>query len=478
MSVKHRPYKFKGKEAYCKRYSKERLVPLLDKSITNILSKQGLEPEFMPRSVYRPHKLYEALNKYSEIHSSHPFKKDEHFRNGVLFAKRIFQKPYYEDYLQPLSLNEELELNLSNPKASAGLTWYGSSKKDAFAFGLDKAKRIVAGKISPEPCIAMARTQKNDKTRLVWCYPLTMNIIESLFARPLIDRFKTFNTPMHFGVPQRVTSSKLRRAADRYLYSYSLDYSQFDASLSRELIFAAFRILSSWFKFDDGTEDVLGEELWPELGLNGPTQSDVWNIIVNYFVTSPIVMPDGDVYYGRRNGVPSGSYFTQIIDSICNVILMGMVDSKFSLHLREEQLFVLGDDCLLFDNHELPLESISRFLHNRKVTLNADKCEVSSGDNVHFLGRRWIYGKPTGEMQELINKVCQPETYRKYAYRDSYLEQYLLLRSYASVYNNFTDVVFNAVDDGFPVTFERLSFGGDLDAVSYTHLTLPTKRIV
>lgn len=467
MSVKIRPYKFDGIDQYVKRYSAERLNPLFDNGVADILERVGLRPNHMPRSVYRPQKLYDALYAYYEIHRL-PFKKDVHFKKGVDYAWRIFAKPLDEPYLRPLPYDYSLVDSLSNAKASAGLTAYGQNKLDAFPRGLERGMAIMKGERSPEPCLAMARTQRNDKTRLVWCYPLSMNLVETQYARPLIERFKTFKSPMHFGVAQRVTSSSLRRMADMYKYAYSLDYSQFDASLSREMIFAAFRILQTWFDTSGNVNDVPNARWpWEEQGIK---HSDVWSKIVNYFVTSPIVMPDGNLYYGRRNGVPSGSFFTQIIDSICNVMLVGMINHRYNLRIKEDQVFVLGDDCLIYTNKHFDLKKVSRFLHNRKVTLNADKCEVGESNEVHFLGRNWVYGKPTAPMQELVDKVTQPESYRKYAYPESDYEKELILKSYASVYHNFMTAYFESFNSDFPKTIQFLDMSGNGD-VNPRHLS-------
>ena len=421
-----KPYQFNGRSRYVKKYSTPRLAHLFDDGVADLLANVDLVPEEEPRSVYRPNKLYDALDKYIDIHDR-PLKRDHHYIQGVKFAWRAFAKPSHEPYLKRMGLDYHLINSLSNEKASAGITAFGLNKVEAFPIGIKRAKAIAIGDRSPEPCLAMARTQKNNKTRLVWCYPLSMNLIESIFAKPFIERFKTFRSPMHFGVAQRVTSSNMRKLSYDFKYAYSLDYSQFDASISREMVFEAFRIIQTWFDPNEGREP------WPwEIDDNY-----LWKIIVNYFVTSPIVMPDGNLYYGRRNGVPSGSYFTQIIDSIVNVMLVGMINSRFRLGIKLGDFMVLGDDCVIFSNKEFNLTSISRFLRNRKVTLNPEKCEVDPSNNVKFLGRTWVNGTPTGEIQELVNKVCQPETFRRYGHDSKLVEQQLVLKSYASTYHNF-----------------------------------------
>ena len=143
---------------------------------------------------------------------------------------------------------------------------------------------------------------------------------------------------------------------------YGLDYSKFDSSISSTLIRYSFDILKTWFEYIDQNE---------------------WSIIVNYFCSTPIVMPNGNLYAGKRHGVPSGSYFTQLIDSVVNVILIGALSSRFQLDIYHRELFVLGDDSIFATRQKLDLQKVAEFLMTYGIKLNIEK---STKNQVHYLG--------------------------------------------------------------------------------------------
>lgn len=100
-------------------------------------------------------------------------------------------------------------------------------------------------------------------------------------------------------------------------------------------------------------------------------------------------MPDHNIYFGKKHGVPSGSFFTQIVDSIVNAIIAGTISAHFNLNLKPYDTFILGDDLLIYVNRDLSLATIASFASNAfGVTFNPSKSEkFKGGDKVRYLGR-------------------------------------------------------------------------------------------
>ena len=423
------PYRRTALKQYYSNYSKDNLTVLADTAVKEIVERQGFFFEEAPRSIFRTGKLYDALSTFSPYNAP-TVRWDKHVASGISLAWKCFGRPSHSPYLMTLPLNpHSIELMTSNPSGSAGLTYPGKKKRDAKMRALERAIQIIQGDKAPEPCLAFKRTQKNDKTRLVWGFPYSMTVVEGLIAYPANEHFKKWNTPMAYAKTSLAIGSKLRVGSRRKKYCYSLDMSQFDASISSTLISHAFNIIGSWFNLD---------ELEPT---TGETYGDILNLISRYFVTTPIVMPDGNVYKGKRHGVPSGSYFTQMVDSIANTILCGAISSYFNLGINRRDIMVLGDDLLFFTDHKVSLNAISEYA-NRTFGIkvhDSEKSEIfKSGDIIHFLGRDWDNGNPDLDINEVIQKMVYPESFRKYS-KDPQVrarQVRLLIASYASTYRS------------------------------------------
>jgi hypothetical protein len=194
-----------------------------------------------------------------------------------------------------------------------------------------------------------------------------------------------------------------------------MDYSKFDSSISSYLIRQAFSILATWFDPHD-------------------LEKYGWDKIINYFIYTPIVMPDGNLYRGKKHGVPSGSYFTQLIDSIVNTILIGAISHKFKLGIGWTKFLILGDDVIInFKNAKELMPEISKFLNEFGITLNTEKQKFAP----HFLGAYWYHGKPFRDFEELKSKAVYPSSFRNYkADKSDRTGPWNVLYSYACQYYN------------------------------------------
>lgn len=436
-----RPYRRKYLREYGRRMSSDDETQLWDDNVASVLEEQGFTIKDSPRSVYKVEKLYASLAKYAPDQSPTVNLRDKHVESGIRMAYAAFAKPKDEPYLQHLMFNPEMILSItSNMKGSAGLTAWGQTKAQSLVRAYERGRQTLTGEKSPEPCIAFKRTQFNDKTRLVWGFPYSMTAIEGLFARPLIKRFlKVFN-PMAFGKSTGYLGTKLRVASYNNRYAYSTDVSSFDASMSATLIKVAFEIISTWFDMNGDVETASGDTL---------RVSEVWNKIVTYFITTPIVMPDLNLYLGKRHGVPSGSYFTQIIDSVINTIIVGTISSKFAMHIDKEHLSVLGDDVLFWSNRKISLETLAKYASETfNANFNAEKSAMfESGEIVHYLGRDWENGVPDLPMDDILIRMTQPEKFRKYSADpvERKRQVKLLLASYAAVYKTAFRIFFRTI---------------------------------
>nr|QIJ70096.1 RNA-dependent RNA polymerase [Thedrake partiti-like virus] len=413
--LQRRPFRAEYLVQWNARKSNDETEPLIDKVVVAVLHQQGIPFEYSGdyRNIYSYDKLMEQLEHYDRKFTLN--KDNPYLKFGLSVAFKLFACPDTKMRLETVELvsgaTELIEtLNIKEDR-SAGLTAYGESKATAFTVGLDKAIDILQNGKSPAPCLAGVRTQRGEKTRLVWGYPLEMTIIESVVARPLINYFREADTVMSFGMYSHETGARMRTSASQTKYHYSLDYSQFDAHIGPQFIQYAFDAFRTWFNLDD---KVCGDV----------TLRELFDQIQKYFATTPIVMPKRGAKYpevvvGKRGGVPSGSYFTQLVDSFVNTALIFACSARFQLGLRDENVFVLGDDCLFFCNKDGSpelLSKMSQFLCTLGFKVNAEKgsCGLST-DEIEYLGRRWKNGFPVRSMKEVTRGSLYPENYRKYS---------------------------------------------------------------
>lgn len=422
-----RPFRMHRLDDYCKRMSSDRDNVQYDPNVAAVLKAQGFNWAETPRSIYKVDKLYEALSKYAPGKIQDVVSSAE-VQHGIALARACFAKPKDEPFLTPLPLTiDTVDMLTSNPTGSAGLTAWGVKKQDAMLRGLERGEQTLLREKAPEPCIAFTRTQFDEKTRLVWGYPYSMTVLEGLVARPLIDRFKGSSlTPMAFGMSTHKMGSKLRVASRHSRYAYSIDMSSFDSSICGKLIRIAFGILKTWF------------DLSRVEPTTGKTYGEVFDIVCDYFIHTPIVMPDHKIYLGKKHGVPSGSYFTQMVDSIANVIIGGTISAKFHMNVDKTDIFVLGDDLLLWSDRNVDLVQLANYASNEYgVVFNPNKSEKFLwSDTIKYLGRLWDDGIPDQDLDKVIARMVYPERFRTYSEDPKQREREvkLLLAAFASTY--------------------------------------------
>lgn len=452
-----RPYRSKRLAEYFKRMSQDHTKVEYDDNVADVLKAQGYHVEEAPRSVYKADKLYEALSGYAPNTIPAPKPTDE-YRSGISLAYSCFAKPKGQEPLHVLSMTPETIVRItSNPSGSAGLTNYGCTKAESQTRALERGLQTLKREKQPEPCLAFSRTQFNDKTRLVWGYPYSMTVIEGLVAYVLLQEFKGGRTPMAFAMSTGALGTKLRVASYHKEWAYSLDMSQFDATISAELIHIAFKILRTWYDMSE-VETV-----------SQCTVGQIFDLIEYYFIHTTIVMPNGKIYIGKDHGVPSGSYFTQIVDSIVNVIIGGTIAAKYHLNVSKREIFVLGDDLLMWSNRKMDLDTIAAYANSAfGVKLHgSEKSRLFHyTEAIHYLGRDWENGVPDLDQDEILKRMIYPERFRQYPKDPEERKRAvrMLLLAYAGTYRRAWRIAYLAME---PNDMWYAQDGNRIDANTY-----------
>ncbi|CAH0394086.1 unnamed protein product [Bemisia tabaci] len=113
--------------------------------------------------------------------------------------------------------------------------------------------------------------------------------------------------------------------------------------------------------------------------------------------------------YRKSNGVASGTYFTQLIGSICNTILISWMIITLTGH-EPEDLVVLGDDSLFPLSKKLDGESISQFFEKIGMEVNLEKSQIEKSlAGMKFLGYTLNRGMPMKSFDDWMTALVFPE---------------------------------------------------------------------
>jgi hypothetical protein len=186
-----------------------------------------------------------------------------------------------------------------------------------------------------------------------------------------------------------------------------VDFSKFDQTLPSWLIWEVFDVIKSWFPKSCGREI---------------------DWIRYNFIHTRMLLPGGEMFQKHR-GVPSGSYFTQIVDSMCNMLMLltylvhryGIKDARKEIRSqkprsRKHTITTLGDDGLLFTYSRIDVNDLSSYLmHNFGVIVQPEKSDQGSSlEYPHFLKRFWGPRYQYRNYVETWINTCHPEHKREY----------------------------------------------------------------
>lgn len=250
------------------------------------------------------------------------------------------------------------------------------------------------------PDLAWTRTQlgtyDNPKIRTVCGTSFDNIILEGICAYPLINAYRIKRTPMAVGSNYyRTLPTMINQClydGTEHLYGVAIDLKSFDSSIQPWLIEEAFDILESNLHFNDA----FGR--WS------------FEYSKHFFIKRPIVMPDGRMWL-KQLGIPSGSYYTQLIGSIVNMIATHY--AQICVYDRTFPTYVLGDDSLFGVPCKFGLPSLDNFrehYHTLGITQHPDKGTIAiHPHDLDFLGHVARGAKVDRDSAELMRLALYPE---------------------------------------------------------------------
>jgi hypothetical protein len=230
------------------------------------------------------------------------------------------------------------------------------------------------------------------KSRLVWMAPLASTVLDTCLSKRVSEGIQRRNC-FAYRASFREVGSRIVDMQSSRRFVYGLDFSAFDASLNAKLIRDAFAILRSHLELD---------AIW----------SRYWTRMVENFIHTRIVLPDGSTWQVQR-GVPSGSAFTSLVDSVCNLIVINYIWIKLTNSVpRSRDVNVLGDDSVIASNWYLSMSDIQSAAMDLGMVLSVEKSRrVRLGERVPYLGHEWKCGLPHRNERDIAVRLAFPERY-------------------------------------------------------------------
>lgn len=416
-----------------------------DKAVRNLALSYALNPadfvrvekhlsdvDYGPRDIHGSHEA--TLQIFAGQHAA-DFTWCENYRKAV---QQVIVDTRPRKNLQVLKFNNNFEIKDAIPREDthAGFSYLltGMRKKGAYMEDikrqLDEEEAIaIANKSYNRPIIIGERYQCSGgyteeglevdevkyKKRTVCMVDIFQILTELRFAKGAQRHLATLDLYAGGKKPNDLFQL-VNRNRFKYQKWVSIDYSHYDQSLPGWLLRAAFKVVRSWF--GDFTEK----------------EEQLWNIIVDDFINKGFVGPKGDIIY-VKDGLPSGSMFTQIIGTLCNRIMMQTY--AYSIGFEGSICTIIcSDDNLIFYDTWFDINGYTSYIkHNFGIEISASKSSMGGRyDNPEFLSRYWtttgIYRNP----KILIAKMMYPERFRDYK-KNKQLKPELIFYSYYLAYS-------------------------------------------
>lgn len=365
------------------------------------------------QSKYSSSAIREQAERFTE--EDHPW---FGWNKNYIAAKESLTQEFELFHLYSLQYdgNDNIEDYLPREDTHAGWSYIETGKKEKGEYreGLfqNYSQEVEIAKAEGsfnKPILVGTRTQANnpfnedgsykneyvDKTRLVSMIDIYQIMAEVVFAKRLQTKLST--VPWYAGGKNDTSIHYLvRHWAELFKYWLSIDYSKYDQTISSWLIRDAFDVIRAAYKYDAKFDD------------------ELFKIVREDFINKVICL-GWDELYESSKGVPSGSMFTQLVDSIVNrLMITTYMNAK---GIKEFEMMIMGDDNIVYTKVLVDTTDLSGYLdRNFGIEMHPDKCKagICGFQDPQFLSREWTFKGVYRLPELLVAKLLYPERFRDY----------------------------------------------------------------
>lgn len=427
----------------CRSLSKDRDKVVFDDKVRDLLLVEAKDPRFIKKIVdqldsvkfcqskYEYSKIEEQLFRFSEPnHTYFGWNRNYKQAKSEMIAELKNSRLISLRYRRNKDLIDALPVKSTHPGFSAiltGLLTKGDYMTDTIYQDYKKVESQAkeVGSMN-RPILPGVRTQATipyneeyvfngewkSKSRLVSMIDIYQILAELKFSKP-IQAILSSKEWYAGGKDDSHICSIIRGWHHRHQHHVTIDYSKYDQSISDWLIRDAFEIMRVMF-VDSGFDN------------------ELYKIVREDFINKVFIDGKGQVIESHK-GVPSGSMFTQIVDSIVNRLMIKTYLISKNMQMGAHMM-IMGDDNIIFTRDKIDLEDLAGYLTtNFGIVVNAEKCN-SGGvkDNPEFLSRTWRCDGVWRHPIEILAKLLYPERFRDYFRTD--INPELMVYSYCLVF--------------------------------------------
>lgn len=228
--------------------------------------------------------------------------------------------------VRPASLNSVVEDMRARDTLESNSGWPDFARRNLPEVKSAAIQAAKDGSYSNYPAIALFRTYRG-KTRLVWMFPMSANLVEGSYYQPLQNSLIKANIPFYSPwIGFEAVRKQITEAYDNGLFIAASDFSSTDAHFQLQTSAQAVLVLEKLFKNDT----------W---------QQGLWQSIVHMHQI-PLLTGTDQMLTGWH-GVSSGSNWTNFIETVFDHIFAKYV----SLSTDYNGLYAIGDDMAWVSKH-------------------------------------------------------------------------------------------------------------------------------
>nr|QXV86667.1 MAG: RNA-dependent RNA-polymerase [Picobirnavirus sp.] len=297
--------------------------------------------------------------------------------------------------VRPAALNSVVEDMRARDTLESNSGWPDFRRRNLPEVKQAALKAASDGSYRNYPAIALLRTYRQ-KTRLVWMFPMSANLVEGQFYQPLQNSI--VKAGMAFYAPWKgfeECRSLITRAYDQGKFVYASDFSSTDSHFKQATSMQAYFVLENLFK----------NNLW---------QQQLWQSLLHMH-NIPLIVGLDQMITGSH-GVSSGSNWTNFIETVFDHIFAAFVSDKTGI----EGLYAIGDDMAWVSstfNEDFPAQleelaaKVGQITEAKKTNANPDKVKT-----LQRLFQRG-YRRPDGQLRGVyptiraLNSSVYPERF-------------------------------------------------------------------